>query len=1087
MTCPPDAADVLSALLIPDSRIGSATLQAIGAGSTESDYSTAGARPGVPTPVVGSLLGLLASGTQDDGGSIGLLTGREGMPGRDGAGFLYRDLAAGDTASQYRGADGGQAITGSYPLDMVSTATVVQAHPVAIRLQSGKLLVLHNQNSTTQHINVALFDPATDAWSTTSFAASSATYDQTGPGLCQLPNGDVLAAIQAPDGAQVDIWRSQDDGATWALAAARVLQTALATGAAVTGLSLCYAGGLLGLYIAYTKTGPTLTAAAYYSTDLGATFRQSLADWNTTTSGDQVRRLVAVGLTGGGVLLVCERTSGPAIEYRQIASPLQAPTDAGATDLATTAGTAKSAALTAWEDEIGVLFVMAAVTGSNASDCTAFRSDDGGSTWAEYDSPAVRGSGTTAYLRHYDAVDVGGRVALVSRFTSTSSYTGRSVLVLWLGGYARVTVPATSTTDNFRSEDYIGWAPANVNDPGPYVPIDEPHNMGFPATGGADTDDSLTADGRLEYATTAAQRYHSINPTSYSQGDEAAIAYFDVEVTSGGDKTAKEVGIEVGEASATQGHRISIRLDTTGAECWDEVAGAQIGSTLSIDMTEPLVFLAIVGKDPNTTGAAKVWYWRRGHVREAVLWIDEDALSNYGAVGDAQYMAWGHLGSTTATSKWRLVAWTHDNIGKFSPRSEEPACAEWIALDGRDLRSRPFSSRPRYVVGGLKVTAQGGPAYRGDAWQIDADSAYAIRHIFPGESSSPRDEWRSDGDGVDMAIVFDLESTYAADTRPLGSSLAMLLRNTNLGAAKLQRWDGAAWTDIMAPASYTDWTGLDYAREGRVLRVDTGTTQTATRWLNHNDHAGDIVEDTGNAWLATIQTNRGGAWTSSAAKRPRILLDSEGLSGGDPTSGTMRIRRRDFGGVAHEQDDDARFWRIFIPAQSTPEGYYRIGQVVIGDLVVLGHPPDEGQRRELRFAVETETSRGGRRSAVSEGPARRVAIFGWQDGAVDSAQSQHDDPAPTTGLIRGSTGGEVIATPWDTTTSVRGVLERLDGPRQLVAFLPAVGKGTGTLALTRRTWVVGRITTGWVRSGVLGVPTWSEADRIEVLRVEEEV
>ena len=98
--------------MVPDPRVCEDNLTAQDGGATDSSYTQAGAKPGVPEADQTTLMALQASGSQTDKGQIEIYTGRAGSPGLEDGGFLWRDDAASETAAQYQGWDGYQVATG---------------------------------------------------------------------------------------------------------------------------------------------------------------------------------------------------------------------------------------------------------------------------------------------------------------------------------------------------------------------------------------------------------------------------------------------------------------------------------------------------------------------------------------------------------------------------------------------------------------------------------------------------------------------------------------------------------------------------------------------------------------------------------------------------------------------------------------------------------------------------------------------------------------------------------------------------------------------------------------------------------------
>ena len=167
--------DYLHGIVIPDERITFETmndrpLTGVGAAVTESDYSQASPVPGIPESDHGSAMTLEASGSQTDKGHLEILTQRAGNPRPEDAGFVWRDKDAGDSATEYKGQDGYQVVTGWSPFAWENGA-VQPAHLNVCRLNSGKLLVA-GVMSTDPLVKTYTYTPSTSAWAVEISAAS---------------------------------------------------------------------------------------------------------------------------------------------------------------------------------------------------------------------------------------------------------------------------------------------------------------------------------------------------------------------------------------------------------------------------------------------------------------------------------------------------------------------------------------------------------------------------------------------------------------------------------------------------------------------------------------------------------------------------------------------------------------------------------------------------------------------------------------------------------------------------------------------------------------------------------------------------
>jgi hypothetical protein len=271
-----------------------------------------------------------------------------------------------------------------------------------------------------------------------------------------------------------------------------------------------------------------------------------------------------------------------------------------------------------------------------------------------------------------------------------------------------------------------------------------------------------------------------------------------------------------------------------------------------------------------------------------------------------------------------------------------------------------------------------------------------------------------------------------------------------------------------------------------VVSVDTGSTQKAARYLFRAAHAGDTLDLDSGTTLRKITANSSGAWTDSTTVRPEIQFT--GATGSEPSSGTARIWRRDFGVIyAAASPAGVDQIRIRIPAHTTADGYYQIGALILGPLVLFGKPTDRGYAREVRTNVEVSTRRDGVRRAQQIGPVRRALEVAWTEGFDDLSDLQRSSPAPDWV----GNNGLPVASHRGTTEDVIGAVEQIGGALRTVVYLGRVDSlsGTSVQALTMPgSYLYGRVMTDTLRTEqVTGTESKDEAQRLNRVTIEGEV
>jgi hypothetical protein len=123
----------LRGILVPDPRLVAANLVSKTHGTVPSSYTEAGPFTGLAVADQDTNLEIRASGSQSADCDLEIRTSRSGGIGADGAEFQWRDVAAGDTTSEYKGRDATQLVTDFEPLLYTTSADAVALKPTLRR------------------------------------------------------------------------------------------------------------------------------------------------------------------------------------------------------------------------------------------------------------------------------------------------------------------------------------------------------------------------------------------------------------------------------------------------------------------------------------------------------------------------------------------------------------------------------------------------------------------------------------------------------------------------------------------------------------------------------------------------------------------------------------------------------------------------------------------------------------------------------------------------------------------------------------------------------------------------------------------
>ncbi len=1089
------SADHYQALLLHDGRFSLDNLAAKGATATDSSYTQSGPRPGVPSPSGNESMELSASGSQSGDGELLLTVQSAGLPVAGGATFVVQDVGNKETSSQQYGHESWTTVTGYESLlENTGSPTVSQMTPHAITLADGTVLaVIENIESGvgSPFLNFRQYDPASGF--TTVTHSHDGADQQSGAALVQLPDGSILCFIVAVGDDQIDVLRSTDGGTTWATAAERVLDSAVAV-ADIRRIGAAYSSGQILMIISY-HDGVTFTAAQAASFDLGATFGVIDPDFQTTSpSSYEPSNASVLGLRGGGFVVAFTDTRNN--QFHRVtrigdAREVVALVGSIGNGYVGTYSSADKPSLSVWEDADGELWALCHDTSATYADLTLARSTDYGDTWEGIDTPSARrprvyssvgGSGATeAY--GYSAARAGGRVLVFSKFLGTGNGSqNNSTVCIYLGGYSRHTVPAWSAADQFAPTSWLSWADGSVGTAASlWLPFTEPTNLtGWTTTtSGTATYADTSASGNIDTTAGTLVYLQDWENTHSSQLSEFAVA-----VNSGGSTSADDVSVEVAISDGTSGgagaytYIVSIRMNGSGWQLYDVNAAANVGAAASKALTTKLHFRVAL----DDGGNVRVWTAADGYQRKWVEAVSAGGLTNT-AAAHGNRLRFGHRASCTANTDWYMVGTSRVEIGKYTASSGDSVAAGWTNPD--DLRGREFRARPDLVMDGVRVSAAGGPAWKGEAWTVAADYAFPVEHALSVESPSPSEPWRSTADNVEVLLTFDLEPDFSV-SRFLSQNLGAMVFGSNIREFAIETGIAGVWSTLATAYAYTDFDALDFVRTGRVVSVDTGSSQTGARYLFRAAHVGDTFDFDGGTTLRKITANSGGAWTDSTTVRPEVQFGD--ATGAEAASGTGRIWRRDFGIIyAAAPLTTPNQFRIRIPAHVTADGYYQIGAMVIGPLVLFGKPTDRGFAREVRTNVEVSTRRDGVRRSQKIGPVRRAIEVAWTEGFDDLSTLQIDDPVPDW------VGNNAlpVAPHRGTTEDVIGVAEEVGGADNTLVYLGRVDKlsGASTQPLTMPgSYLYGRIVTDTLRTEhITGTESKDEAQRLNRVTIEGEV
>ena len=986
---------ILQALLIQDSAWTPSAL------ASDSSYTGISPLAGTPQPAEATYaMALSASGSFADATkTITVTTQQGGTVGREsGATCIW------GTGGAPYGWDAPSCLTGWE--SAVWSGSDLKGHPFILPLSSGSLLAVWSQGALQRQI---FSSTRTTSWSTPSEITTDTAWSLgCSPCLLQLPSGKILlfawVANSADSTAIVRTLQSDDNGATWTLAASGCLPAAIstdgATGYTILQMRVGYSAGQILLIVSLedNRGAPPLATPyelrQYASSDGGNSF--SLVYQSDTTAfsphTEEMRWPDMVVANGNFYVSVIDYDSNPAIYSLSSAYlPLS-----GLTPASISLGSApEETAIQA--DETGVLYLTTRLSGSGQR-WIAYASTDAGTTW----TPMARSSVASGGGVWWDAEDSdtypagvhscwrSGQWLIFGGFSSSPSvYDDSSLVVYALGGYSTATMPGydPQRTDALQ----VTWGQT-------WLPLDLPGDSGWTRTASGSTTESLASGLLATSVTLGSSLIYSKVPTGTVAG--GVIASWSADHTSG---TSYRVRLRT--ADAGEGYQLTVALSSTNLTVIDGASGATLATATAAG--EVAVLASI------TDGVASVWYRvvtdPTANQRAWTRLVDSVALTDdAGGTWTANLIDWGHPAGGAAGASWRWFFWIDDEGSGYAG----------TGLGSVDfpqaLLGRRYASSPVSLDGSTSILATSGPTYAGESWAITARYEHGPDSIFPTVAPSPRQAMWLDSSGTN-ALIFDFHNGTEV-TALLGRPLALAILGTNAHTASLYGWNGAAWVLAVQWSSIVT-TGAAFTRQGRMIAVTSGGT---LRFVTRNECAGWTV-DFGGGVLRKVVRNTEGQIGATSSFPATIQLD--GITGAESTSGTCTIYAASAVAVVAEPSSYMRF-KLTFPATSTPEGYLIVGQVLLGSLAVLGRRPSNVRAIESQPQAQTSRPPGGPRAWRRLGPSvrRRALEFGE---LLPTSQIFATSPSPD--YVRVYSAGAGSATLHATALSMANLFEEVQG------------------------------------------------------------
>lgn len=1043
----------------------------------QTTITEAGATLGSPTRVSGEAsLSLKASGTPSSAQESKLLQVRAQSSGAaDRATFGFTQ--SGDALA--RGWNPPHIPTTWNALDWTDGSSTIKSTlaPNATTLENGKVVVVYEREKASwREIVSRVYTPSTDTWSGTSLIyLNTDTAAVIRPTVVVLPSGRLLCFhwVSSATEAQIRMHYSTDEGSTWTLGSWGCLEepvdVSTSPGAGAVGFDIgrlraVWSGSGVALVAAVHADNTSLTYRRVFrqwaSVDLGASFSEVGSAWDGTNDEGKAHDLLDID--GTLALVYVSAIGGYTAQIRRTGSifdPLASVPDVQISN--SVAGAAGEGDLAAWVDEAKNLFVVTRrVTGNRQ--LVGSWSEDGGTKWSPLGSSDLIGGDhryglisdlgvTSNYLRKITAAPSGGRVFLFHSWLTSPANEDNSLAVLSLGGWSTVTSGSVDLSRDFdRAASYKYH----------YYPVETPDNIGWTASGAGTA--TLDAPGELVLLSSGT------NSRFYFQNNTDAITsgmWFSARlaVTSGGAIASPRAGVALRLANGSTEYEIQIRLNPSTIRLYDAVAAGAVGSDVSVAVSSGVDLIAWM----DGAGAVKVWYKlaNTSEDQQFVLgWEATISAKTSGAAANNR-VRFGRIVNSSAAVTRMTVGRLQYTTGTYN---DAPTST---------LANQRGRRAPTYLAGGISSDAFG-VAYTGDLHSIPVSHDYEIERALPLASpSSPRVGWRSTDESLQkVAILLSRDKSETTDA--LSGSLGVALFGINWKAGKIQGFNSSVWVDLATIDTTTGLSSLAWTRKGDTVRPNA-TPGTPQEFHSHELAGAYFKFDGGDC--RKIRTNPSGAWTTSTSYR-RGAIALEGTDGGEGSTGTSgAIWPKNVAFLISLKGADYSAYRIQIDAsQGTAEGYYTIGQIVLGGGVLLADAYSFGRTIETSTSTEIVEGRDRIERTSTPAPNRRIAAIAWTDGVDEKGSRDVATGSAAAGSLPLATHGETLH-------QMEGLLRTTEGGAEALVYLPRVERTSDDFVLfnRRKELMLARVTTDIRLDTVLGEENVDELARSNSLTLKE--
>ena len=1013
--------------------------------SDESTMTQNGELAGIPVSNNNSPLVITSSGPQSR--SIEIETKRAGHI-QDGAGFVWRY-------------DGDALFYGQEPpnkmmdIKTIQTPLINESYVVrsTIRLSSGTILAsVEYTTATTNRTKVYRIDVdgVVSNVQLDNVDSSTLMSNKRYPSLVELPNGDINLGVWIIDDkkevANIKIFQSLDDGQSWDVVSSKALPTDVdvsgtfgsgANGVELQPIVMASNAHQVLLLAAYNTHNTSLTygarVAQYASTNGGLTFKYVDALEDTDATQFYLPQVVEYN----GVFIIGYIESSDSLGFTRLTNAFDSIFDKlgliPASNLSGSfaSGTANRLTGGDWAmtlDTDGRIYLhivqlsklqiqggytdLAGVSVEEYADkwnLYANANNLNNSRIIEWSTPTHVGGG----FENVKSVAGQGEILIFGQWNNIGTNSqALGIHMITLGGWSTQQYPRLEpyTIDNQWGYDLNSWSAFDLPQ----------QNSLWTRTVSGTPVEALGGD---HISLTAA----ASELVKYSQGvsdkTNGAILHTKISNVSGGSVSrGTAFGIQIQEPSTTNTYHVEIVVGSNRIHVYDVHAGytTPLASATGLTLTDYQILVYV----DNGSGDVFVYYGESGSPRQYQLLYGRLTTDP----NTTQQIYWGIPTAHVAQSQC--------DFHFFSYSLGDPVGLGWV--DG-DVNVKQYSSRgfETQIKDGLTISTLDGPAREGDTYQVDPQYGSPIQRTLHIVSPSPHVGWRSDSvanpDTTTVGaqfIAWMLDTTLkgTAVTHTQSQAIGIHMTGVNFKEFSIEIHNGSTWSKV-ATVDNTVGGGFSFTRQGASI-VSTAANGPYLH-LNECDGWSILLDDgVSNVVQRRVQSNGDGVLATTSSKRAYLTI--EGVQSTDPTSGTAYLIPSSVSVILNENEMTG--FRIGISNQKTYEGYFEIGTMVAGPLMIMGPQYGRGRTIQVEANVIEDITPNGTLYAQSRGKNGRVVRIAWTDGVDTSALNANQANPDYYELYT----GDPIAANGTAPTSMMGLVQYVKGGQNAIVYLPNI-------------------------------------------------